>query len=286
MGTKTIRFGMIGALVVGGAVDVASAATITWSSAIGITSPGTNPTSDISTTGTAVAALDFGSTTTPITDNGVTFTGAVASATVANGNPLYYSATGASTDPIVVGNYPSQGSGEDDYSGGSAPSTADSNYNTLLSRFIFGYNASDSFTVTFNGLTQGDTYQIQVLVEQENSGVDTNGTTIVAGPTLYGNAGSGLGQYALGTFTADATLSQAFSYGQAVSGTNPAEIDAIQIRQIAAVPEPATIGAIFLGFAGTTLRRRRRTNSASPIKGTGHQPKSSHASDNEAIPGM
>ena len=88
-----------------------------------------------------------------------------------------------------------------------AASTGDSSFDTLLDTFSYTTSGTTSGTQTISGLSIGKTYQIQIFYNDQRSccsgrtmtyGDSSNTVNISAG-------GSGHGQYAIGTFTADAT---------------------------------------------------------------------------------
>lgn len=202
--------------------------------------------SDVVTTGTLLYAFNLGEpTVTTATVNGVSF--------VAAGS----SALGATTT--------------------TAPSLLSSNYFSLLNS-AYVVAADTPLPVSLGGLTIGDTYLVQFWVN--NSGnTPFNGrfdyfTTISDGlgnsVSLYdGDTGIGagpgntnlppvLGQYVVGTFTAD-NLAQGFNF---FSGEVNGVLNGFQLRNItnvapAAVPEPGTAlaGVMLAGLVG--LRRRR-----------------------------
>ncbi len=94
-------------------------------------------------------------------------------------------------------------------------------------------------TITLNNLVAGQQYQIQVWVNDSRSGGTTNRTETLT--DAYGNtvtlaynstyAAGGVGQFAIGTFTA-ATTNQSFTmYGAAST-----QLNAIQVRDLTLAP--------------------------------------------------
>jgi hypothetical protein len=250
MGSKMVGIGMIGALALGAAMDVASGATINWSSATAISNPGSNPTTDIDTSGEYINALYAGPSTSTVSDDGVTFYGGIFDETnIPNNGDGEYSQNASVDDPITVtGNFGSGGTGY--FVGG--PGVNDANYNTILSYLAFNNapNSDDQYlTFSLNGLKQNDEYAVQIFVYQPNGGA--NGADIIGGPDL-----SSTGQYVIGTFAADGTGSQTFT----VNNPNGAAIfDAIQLRDVS-VPEPVASTVALLGLSGMLVRRRRNAN--------------------------
>ena len=239
-------------LVLAIAGQTAKAAPINWSTAQDITGA-----SDVVTTGTLFAAANFfrEGAVNPgagdVTVNGVLFTGVsapgdspgVTSRTVGN-----ITVTGTS-NAVLVNMLAEIGLG------------GPGGYNGLLNQGFYIYNPGSTQGRTLNfsigNLITNAQYLIQYWVQDGRSGVSSR-TVIVGGQTLSVNAGSGLGQFITGTFTADGS-SQAFT---AVGGTDGvAYANAMQVRLLA-VPEPATLAIVGVGIAcavcGGQIRRRRR----------------------------
>jgi hypothetical protein len=189
----------------------ASAAAITWDSATTITGD-----TDVSTDGTAIAAYTAGYHAALV--NGVNFTQGTG-ITFSNG-----------TD-IVVSGLATAYSG---YSAAAAPySNLSSAYKSLLSPG--NYNGSGTFTVTFNDLTDGDDYQVQFWISDPRIYAvdrtativnDVNSSSEITVDYNSTDAVGGVGQYVIGTFTADATESQTFS----ITGANQ-QLNAAQCAQ-------------------------------------------------------
>jgi hypothetical protein len=157
-----------------------------------------------------------------------------------------------------------------------SPLTSDNNYNTLLTSGAF-QNDSSSPTISWGGLTLGDTYLIQLWVNDgRNSTVDQRTETVTGGANTsaslaYGSgngpAGSppGLpGQFIIGTFLAGST-------GESISlNSGPAfpsaQLDILQVRDLGVevVPEPSSF-ALLAGGLGVMLAgfRRKPANPAS-----------------------
>ncbi|MFM7244595.1 MAG: PEP-CTERM sorting domain-containing protein [Planctomycetaceae bacterium] len=126
-----------------------------------------------------------------------------------------------------------------------------------------------TITATLGGLTAGQQYRIQwwtsdpansqgVLNETFATTTATSGTSSVTLDSNSTNANGGLGQYVIGTFTADAT-SQTFDLNSPSGNTSPL-IDGFQLRTVA-VPEPSTwvlAATAALGFAVAARRRSAR----------------------------
>ena len=232
------------------------AAPITWSSPQTVSGD-----SDVDTTGSLVYAFTFGGTSAPpsTTVNGVTFSpfripgGIVTSTTVGN---------------VTLTESPGQLSGLNTFGSASAPfSGLSSDYQSLLGTGAYA-DAPNTITVSLNGLTSGQDYLLQWWTHNSSNaspvfgGSFTNTTaTAVNAVTLDANTTNlvgGLGQFAIGTFTAAGTT-QAFALTES-SGFNPL-INALQVR---AVPEPATTAlAAAAAAAGWIVWRRRNRQSDS-----------------------
>lgn len=222
----------------------ANAAAIVWGSAQQITAD-----ADVSTTGTLVGAFNVGGNATTI--NGVNFQ---AFQITSNFNTV--------GDFNISG--PSMGQGaffiiQPPFSGLSA------NYQSMLST---GGGAGGLLTLTMNNLTVGQQYQFQVWV---NDSRDHNppgftfdieasaGNSVDLDPNTTTLEG-GLGQYAIGTFTANAA-SQVVTFDNSEIGgfINGFQLRAINSSSPANVPlPPAVWGGLILGAAavGSHLRRR------------------------------
>jgi hypothetical protein len=219
-------------------VHSANAASIAWGAAHNIT-PG-NGASDVSTLGTLMDAVAIGGSATV---NGVSFVQITGASPVSDGKVTvtYSSFAGAATTGLTFG------------------------YATILSYEVHtasdGSNQNVTLGGTLSGLTVGHTYQVQYWANQQSP---TGNAAILSGSpsvTLLGDNGSGLGQFAIGTFTADA-IAQSFTYHATIG--NIAVFDALQFRDITGVvPEPGTwiAGVLVVGALGWSQRRRLRNPS-------------------------
>jgi hypothetical protein len=113
--------------------------------------------------------------------------------------------------------------------------------------------------LTMNDLTVGQTYQVQIWVSDSNPPVPL--LMVIDQKVLDANstdAAGGLGQFLVGTFTANSTSQQFVAFGEPDSLLN-----AFQLRTVP-TPEPTsmfTFGAMF-GMSCVFLRRRRRSTRA------------------------
>jgi hypothetical protein len=140
-----------------------------------------------------------------------------------------------------------------------SPGTASANYNDLLTSALFG-NSAGPYTVSWDGMTVGDTYQLEFWVNDARNIGGLRTETVTGGantsPILdYGsNAnGTGPGQYIIGTFVAN-NASQNITI--LASGYAPSsQMNMLLVRDITSVPEPSTLAlfgtgafALFCGF--------------------------------------
>lgn len=242
------------------APTLAPAATISWSSATTISGD-----SDVSTVGDRVGAYNFGGVNTTV--NGVAFVGSSITA------PSTTGATGNTSDNLVTLSTAVNGLKGNSGAFGNPVSPTDptfsnltSNYQTLLkSATYIDANSVGPLTVTLNELTIGDQYTVQVWINDSRGSsrtatlADAGGNTVLihyAVPVDGQPLASGdVGQFALGTFTADATT-QSFTITGSSSGD--AQINALQLRKLAAAAIPEPVSAVLaLPLGALALIRRR-----------------------------
>ncbi|MGC9261811.1 MAG: PEP-CTERM sorting domain-containing protein, partial [Phycisphaerae bacterium] len=235
-----------------GLANTASASTITWGAAANISGD-----TDVSTAGSLVVANEFGSSTTPETVNGVTF------------SPFTASPSAVAKQGAVTLSAPTSGDTVETMDVGFGPSGFSASYNALLNGAAAlgngptATNGLDPMDLTITGLTSGAQYQIEIWVN------DSRGYPVSRQETLSGSSSDSAvisylmsppGQFITGTFTADNTGSQTVSmtpvdnsYG---SNNADAQINAFQLR---VVPEPATLALVAVGGLGLLLLKRRKT---------------------------
>jgi hypothetical protein len=225
MNIQTISTSILAAAIAGVFATVAQAQSdITWQAPVTILDA-----SDVNTSGTLFGtwAPFNGNAGSGITLNGVTF-------------QAFPDLPGASQ------NFDNGGG-----NGTFASPTTDNSYNNLLNAGAFGNNPI-SYTVSWNGMTVGNTYLVQFWVNDgRNATVNARTETLTGGANTsaalaYGSGSSGPGQYIIGTFVAS-SASEALSLnpGPAIPS---AQFNLLQVRDITPVPEPSAIALSFVGL--------------------------------------
>jgi hypothetical protein len=214
----------------------AFAADITWQAPTFISGP-----TDVSTTGTFFGswAPFNGDASSGLTVNGVTFQ--------------------AFPDlPGAMDNFDNGG----DNGTFATPTTSDNNYNLLLNAGAFG-NSSGSYTVSWNGMTPGNTYEVQLWVNDgRNSTVNARTETLSGGtdtsPSLaYGSDDTGPGQDIIGTFVADGTGAETLTLTPGATIPS-AQFNLLQVRDLTPTPEPSTVALLTIGAGALFAGARRK----------------------------
>ena len=221
-----------------------AAASITWTTRSTITGD-----ADVSTNGGLLYAYDDSNLSATV--NGVVF---------AAGNSA--SSLGGNVD--ISGYYwynaTAFGSGS-----GNPWNNLSSAWQSILQGGVYA-NSNVTMTVTLNNLTSGHAYQLQIWVNDTRVGASNRTETVTSagGNTVtldYNNtsANGGVGQYAIGTFMADATT-QAFTLtGAQPAAGNSAQLNALQVRDLSVangtlaanvLMTPATTYQTIYGFGG------------------------------------
>jgi hypothetical protein len=220
----------------------AEAAPISWGAAQNISG-----NADVATTGTLVGALNIGGPgVANTTVNGTTFAGLALSGTsVTSGQFTFASAAGFASNNNVGSTL--------------APFAALSlSYQSLLSS-LAGNAAAIPFTLTIAGLSVGHQYEFEFWANDSflaanfmTTATATNSISLGSNPA---GSGGGVGQFGIGTFTADVS-NEVISF----NSTNEPFLDGLQLRDITptAAPEPAGLALFGVGLGGLGLIRRRR----------------------------
>ncbi|MEO6845737.1 MAG: PEP-CTERM sorting domain-containing protein [Chthoniobacterales bacterium] len=209
---------------------------------------------DVSNSGSTLDALKLWTGGIAVTVNGVTF------------NPMT-SITGGwgdVTGNIVIGDPPLAST---NYAHGNSVSGGGAAYNTLLSTMSYVNGAN---TITFNNLIAGHLYQVQIWVSQTttpSNGINLDGVTPLSLTGTVTSASNG--SFATGTFTATgSSFVENTRNGAAYAGGTPdlnggsfyntAIFNAIQIRDITAVPEPSSVALVCIGGIAFAAWRTRK----------------------------
>lgn len=142
-----------------------------------------------------------------------------------------------------------------------SPGTSDNNYNNLLNAGAFG-NSSGAYTLSWNGMTVGNTYLVQLWVNDgRNSTVNARTETITGGlntslSLAYGSGNSGPGQYVIGTFVAEnSSETLTLTPGPSIPS---AQFNLLQVRDITPVPEPSVIAFSLTGLGLLFVASRKK----------------------------
>lgn len=208
------------ALAAGALTNLSHAAPISWSTPLD-----TADASDIVNNGVFVEAFNMGAGASDITVNSVDFAATNAILSLSAGASFLNGAT-----------------------------SGDAAYDDLLDSLDYGNGTSYSFDIGGGNLKIGTKYTIQAWFTDLRG--CCSGRTMVLGDgganTVGINAtGGGLGQFAIGTFIADATTQ---TLSLASPGFRNVHLNAYQVRE---VPVPATLVLMGLGLLGLGIRRSR-----------------------------
>jgi hypothetical protein len=169
----------------------------------------------LSTAGTLVSALNVGAEAEV---NGITFS----------------AITTGYTNPIAL----SGGVELDAFDGGGDGSQAHGAPGALTNVFFFT-NGADTGYLTFSGLTEGQAYELQLVMSDSRAfNIDIWGdqTTNTGASDIFVDHGNSASKLVTGTFTADATGTQSL-YVQ-VLADYPGHFNALQLRAIPELPDP------------------------------------------------
>ncbi|WP_338688270.1 sulfatase-like hydrolase/transferase [Haloferula helveola] len=186
------------------------AAPIVWGTPTAV-STGAGNSSDVSTNGTLVEAINALSTGDPLTNttiNGVLFTGSQS----------------------IFSEDPASAAGVDLSSGTNG---GDPGYDTMLSTVDYGAPASQTVSIGGGALSVGAEYEIQIWFVDDRA--STDGRVMRFGDGLGNNVDLN-DQFVIGSFTADATSQTLFAEAQ---GFARAHISGYQLRLLPSGPPPA-----------------------------------------------
>jgi hypothetical protein len=142
------------------------------------------------------------------------------------------------------------------------PTTGDANYDSLMTSGAFGNN-NQSYSFSWGGMTAGDTYQVQLWVNDgRNSTVNQRTETVTGGANTsafldYGFGDNGPGQYIIGTFVADNSGQETLTLNPGSAFPSP-QLNLFQVRDITVVPEPSTLAFLGTGAVALFAAIRRR----------------------------
>jgi hypothetical protein len=157
---------------------------------------------------------------------------------------------------------------DDRYGSYGNPNTADANYNYLMQTAIYSYGSSIS--LTWGGMTPGDTYLLQLWAHDGRNSVTAERSETVTGGAntstalAYGFGNNGPGQDILGTFVADGTGMQTITLN-AFGGNDigaSAQVNLMQLRDITPAPEPSTLAFLATGTVALFFGSRRKNRAA------------------------
>jgi len=214
---------------------------------------------DVDTSGTLIGAYGF-DIASNVTVNGVTFQNVANTSAVGNSNDNEYTLTfgNFSFEANIIGSSPFKTPKK------TTPTTPYTNLSTSYKALVGpSMLIGAATTLTITGLTVGDNYQFEVWSGGPSSGTSApgagSGVTLTVGSssvTLTGRTpatSGGVGEFVIGTFTADSSSEVVdFSSGS---------VDAMELREVplSSVPEPATTALLFgvgaLGFAALSRRK-------------------------------
>jgi len=280
---RSSKFGSAVAMALGvlATCSFAHADIITWQSSVDLIAGGNND-AFISTNGTPVLAFSGGVPTTGFqTVNTVDFFNIDSAGLMAG-----FTGGGVTVSSDTFSNQAGPTTFGDGEFSGNVPL-----FNTIAGAVFDGGNpAAGDNSITFNGLTVGQIYEIQVLVNDARGGTNagirdtewevgfTDGVTnLIAAeadltnrPFNDSTSGAVVGDFIIGTFTANSTT-KSFNIGASRGGLSvgddvvaaninngQAQINALQLRDLGtAVPEPSSLAILSLMGLGMSVRRRK-----------------------------
>jgi hypothetical protein len=275
---KVLASAAAAVLAVQGMHQMTSAAVVTFNAAQTISG-----VSDVSTAGTYLYGYGLGETGAGTTVNGVTFTA------WAPGSLSTSAVTTPDGNASITGTSPNQASGAFATAGnggsGGAIGTINSNgvnqstsyYNLLTNEeFDVDFGSACTITLTLQHLSPGIQYQFEMWVDDSRasasnaydrydavSGGGGTAVNLLFNTAGYGTNGSAaansVGEYAIGTFTADTTMQTiTIAGGIFPSGPNTISPQLAGFDVETLTPEPASAGLIVLALSTVACRRVRQ----------------------------
>jgi hypothetical protein len=261
-------------LAVQGMHQVASAAMVTFNTPQTISGA-----SDVSTAGSVLYAYDLGETMAGAVVNGVTFTAWAPNPLPVTGVGSPVSTPDGQNNATLITSTPNQQSGPFSTAGNGGTAGAIGAINTASPAYYNFLNTEEdssnsnsacTITLTLQNLSPGTQYQFEFWVDDSRGGgsgvrfdtLSSGGGT--SGNILFNTANTtlatgvnGVGEYDIGTFTADGS-SQAITItgGTGTGGSISPQLAGFDVETL--TPEPASAGLIVLALSTLACRRGRR----------------------------
>ncbi len=236
--------------------------TVAWGTPQAITGD-----SDVVTTGSLLYAYSFGATgDAGATVNGVAFAPFV----IPNDNG---SGTTAVASGVTMTNPANRFASNTAFGSASAPFSAlSSSYQSLLSAGtgMKDSGASSGLGLNLAGLTGGQTYTIEIWINDAGLGFNGAAVTDSAKSTAVGatavaivdnvsGANGSPGEWVTGTFTEPGGTTGIINFTSTAPTTGVPLINAFELRTTVAAPEPGSAALALLGGLGLLLHRRRNS---------------------------
>jgi hypothetical protein len=164
---------------------------------------------------------------------------------------------------LALGNLPNSDNNgvANGYDGSPSLSTMSANYIYILDDNIYNAGSSTPSTLTFSNLKPNESYELQIFDGTNGVGPGTEGVSdgTASGTLDYNNAPS-YASYIIETFTTSTSTTESINIadGPAQGGGTFAIIDAVNLQDAGAAPEPSTYAMMLGGLAvlGFCVRRK------------------------------